>query len=496
MVCMKPVNLLSVIQSFLYMERSLFQKFMNHYGIDILKGIRDYELEGIKKLLEELLKHKDISITDGYYLGYSIPQIGKEFDLLRFGDNNIINIEIKSESTLDKINKQQIRNRYYLSFLNKELHIYTYISNEHKLYKLIIGATDSTTQEVQVSELFDRLAEQLVVTYTNIDEIFNPSDYLVSPFNSTDKFINGSYFLTVQQECIFNDIQKTFDNSNKNFIAITGDAGTGKTLLTYHIARVLQQRRIRVLILHCAQLNNGHNKLNENWGWNICMPKYSPAFNDFDVIIIDEAQRLYPSQFKKIVESVRQLNKSCIFSYDEKQYLHDNEKNYNIKDKIEIELGCSPFRLKDKIRTNKEISYFIKQIFNQNRNIPDIKFPNVDFIYCKEYKSAKLLLNMMCKKGWKVPNYTPGTRSFFKYEEYLSEDHDCAHSVIGQEFENVVIVLDESFKYNSTGELIANNRYYSQKQMLYQIVTRAIKKLYVVIINNEVMLNRCIQILQ
>ena len=176
--------------------------------------------------------------------------------------------------------------------------------------------------------------------------------------------------------------------------------------------------------------------------------------------------------------------------------MHDDEKNRNIKDKIEAELKCPPFKLTDKIRTNKEISYFIKQLLNNNKNIPDIKYPNIGFLYCQNYKSAQGLLNMMHQKGWKVPNYTPGTRTFFNYEKYRSEDIDSAHSVIGQEFEKVVIVLDETFKYNSSGELVANNSYYSQKQMLYQIITRAIKKLHIIVINNEVMLNRCIQILR
>ena len=493
---MKSINLFSIIQACLNLDSSLFQKLMNNYGIDATKGMRDYELDGIKMLTEELLKQDDISVTDGYYLGFSIPQIGKEFDLLRFGEDNIINIEIKSKSSIEKIQKQQIRNRYYLSFLNKEIHIYTYISNENKLYKLVSGPTGSTSTEVKISELFDKLLNQIVITNMNIDEVFNPSDYLVSPFNSTEKFVNGNYFLTIQQENIYNNIQRILDKPDTTFIAITGNAGTGKTLLTYHIAKKNQQNGSQVLILHCAQLNNGHDILIKNWGWNISMPRYAPEINNFDIIIIDEAQRLYPSQFNKIVDAVKRLNKKCIFSYDEKQYLHDDEKNRNIKDKIEAELKCSPFKLTDKIRTNKEISYFIKQLFDKNKNLSDIKYPNVDFLYCKDQKSAKVLLNMMYQKGWKVPNYTPGTRTFFNYEKYRSEDMDSAHSVIGQEFEKVVIVLDETFKYNSSGELVANNNYYSQKQMLYQIITRAIKKLRIIIINNEVMLNRCIQILK
>ena len=50
--------------------------------------------------------------------------------------------------------------------------------------------------------------------------MFNPSNYLVSPFNSTEKFIAGKYFLTVQQESICKDVQKRIDDSITNFIAI------------------------------------------------------------------------------------------------------------------------------------------------------------------------------------------------------------------------------------------------------------------------------------
>lgn len=108
---MKSINLLSIIQAYRALNNNLFQKLMRSYGIDVIKGIRNYELDGIELLLKELLKFEsNISVIDGFYIGFSIPQIGKEFDLLRFSRNNIINIEIKSESTLEKIQKQQIRN--------------------------------------------------------------------------------------------------------------------------------------------------------------------------------------------------------------------------------------------------------------------------------------------------------------------------------------------------------------------------------------------------
>ena len=130
---MKNINLLSVTEAYQKLETELFQKLMSSYGVNVdkMKGIKDYELEGIKALVDNMLKTKnDISIVNNYYLGYSIPQIGKEFDLLRFGNNYIVNIEIKTESTIDKIHKQQEKNKYYLGFLGIGIHIYTYISKD------------------------------------------------------------------------------------------------------------------------------------------------------------------------------------------------------------------------------------------------------------------------------------------------------------------------------------------------------------------------------
>lgn len=491
---MRNINILSIIEAYRKLSNTLFQKLMNSY--EITSGIKNYELNGIEAFVDELLKaNNNISIVNRYYLGYSIPQIGKEFDLLRFGHNYIINIEIKTESSIEKILKQQQKNKYYLSFLDKPLHIYTFISNENKLYKLVIRNNGDEIEEITFNELCNILMSQEVVTFNNIDDLFNPSDYLVSPFNSPEKFMSEGYFLTVQQEQIYKEIQTKLSDTVTNFIALTGGAGTGKTLLTYHIAKETIQRGKKVLILHCAPLNSGHQILMDEYNWSIYMPKYAPNTIDFDLIIIDEAQRMYPYQFDKYIREVRTLNKKCIFSYDEKQYLRDNEKQYHTKERIEKELLCTPYKLTDKIRTNKEIAYFIRQLFNIKKNIPNIDYTNIELTYCKDCYSAKLLLQELLERGWKTPNYTPGTRSFFHYEAYLSNDTESAHSVVGQEFNNVVVVIDESFKYNSQGDLIADNTYYSQRQMLYQIITRTRKKLHIVIINNEVMLNRCIDIL-
>ena len=123
---MRSVNLLSIIQAFKSLDKVQFSKMMCYYGIDTKKGIRDYELNCIEALVDELVNDIDnISVVDNYYIGFSIPQIGKEFDLLRFGKDNIINVELKTDSTIEKIHQQQVRNYYYLKFLGKEINIFT-----------------------------------------------------------------------------------------------------------------------------------------------------------------------------------------------------------------------------------------------------------------------------------------------------------------------------------------------------------------------------------
>ena len=108
---MKNVNILSIIEAYRKLNNTLFQKLMNSYGI--ISGIKDYELNGIESFVNELLKIKNsITIVNNYYLGYSIPQIGKEFDLLRFGDNYIINIEIKTESSTRPATHSAIRQNH------------------------------------------------------------------------------------------------------------------------------------------------------------------------------------------------------------------------------------------------------------------------------------------------------------------------------------------------------------------------------------------------
>ena len=497
---MKTINLKNLVDSYKNLSGETLSSYLGFYGIELAEkgkncGLSANEL-GCMTSFIELFKttHDSISLLDNFFVGYMIPQIGKEFDLLRFNKANVVNIELKSKASEDKTLKQLKRNRYYLQFLDKEVSLFTYVQETEKLYML-----DDKDNLISVS--IGDLCKELINEcdeFDDINKLFNPSNYLISPFNSTKKFMEEEYFLTEHQEEIRTNIMKVVDKPTTEFIALTGAAGTGKTLLTYDIAKELRNKGKQVLIVHCAQLNFGQSMLQENYGWDICMAKMIgyKVLTEYDIIIVDEAQRIYQAQFNDIKVNAEEKKMKCIFSFDEKQYLRNNEKSRNIAGQISEILTQPIYKLTDKIRTNKEIASFIKPLFDRNEKINHFKNTNIELCYCSQKQEVILLSRHLQEKGWKIPKYTPGTISTFCYQGYGTANEESAHEVIGQEFDKVVAIIDNNFGYDEGGKLIANNRYYSQRQMLYQILTRTRQKLYVIILNNEPMLKRCLEILK
>jgi len=197
---LKNINILSLVQAHSSLKQEICKSFLNYYAIEIKKEEID-DLSHLVRILYDNTNNK--KIFNQFYVGYKIPQIGKEFDLLRFDETSIINIELKKTSTEEKIQYQLRKNKYYLSFIGKRIYNFSFIIDTNKLYHL---NDDNKTEEVDFPYLIQALKDQKLKSYNNIDDIFNPSDYLVSPFNSTEKFINDEYFLTQQQEEVKKEI--------------------------------------------------------------------------------------------------------------------------------------------------------------------------------------------------------------------------------------------------------------------------------------------------
>lgn len=481
---MRQVNLISLCN--ICKNDKLKENYLQYCSI----RIKDGEINDIEKLITALqnVKGNDY-IFDDYFVGFSIPQIGKEFDLLRIGENSIVNIEVKRQATEETILEQLHKNQYYLSFLDKEIFKFTYISENNKLYK----AKHNGLEVCEFDVLVETLVNQQTIKDCDIENLFNPSDYLVSPFNSTDKFIRDEYFLTQQQSQIKKDVLKIIENQTNHFIAIRGSAGTGKTLLTYDIAKHFVNNKKNVLIIHCGNLNDGHFILKQKYNWNIRPIKdtFKIDFSSVFLVILDECQRVNPNQLRHILEQ----NKIFLFSYDLKQFLKNDELNNNFERIIE-EKKANLFHLKAKIRTNREIASFIKCLFDRQKQSEHPVYPNIYINYFDKVEEAKKYINHL-HNDWKIINYTPDSRKFLSYEEYNIEGiFDNSHKVIGQEFDNVLVVIGQDFLYKDDKLYFEGVSYYNPVQMLYQNVTRVRKRLSIVVVNNVEIFARCVEILK
>lgn len=462
-------------------------------------------------LLASGMKESDLSyFTEGFSFGYKIPQIGKEFDLIRFGDNFNISIELKSSASFEKQNKQLIRNHFYLNFLSNTTKYFS-LSLETGNY-LEFDPTSNKTKTIEIDYLINALktqeSKQLLID--EIDALFDIKRYLVSPFNNIDKFLNQQYFLNGNQE----DIVKYVLNPRhgERLFSIKGNPGTGKTLLTYHIAKILTDSKKKVVIIHGANLNSGQEVLNSK-GFSIHpirnLMNVLHNSEQFDYIIIDEAQRLQVSrkQVSKLFECFKKSEVTkFIISLDGNQTLNKSEDS-SVAEAIlnEIDnLNGKKFSLKDKFRTNPEMSLFIKNLFkfSIDKPIEKSKNPkrNIQIKYFSNRNAAnEYLIKMENFSDWHVLNYSKSSYS----KEELQSIIDCgkvAHEVIGQEFDKVIIPMDYNFSYKTTEQEIQDDdgktkivrykflstteSYYPIKKMLYQNITRTREMLQLVIIEN------------
>ncbi|MGJ0351659.1 hypothetical protein NG773_11090, partial [Aliarcobacter cryaerophilus] len=89
-------NLIALNNMFLsYPELLLDNSIKNYLSIEDLKEQEKTTINRLCNLMKDT--NFEYHLFDNYYINYKIPQLGKEFDLLRIGTEIVINIELKSE---------------------------------------------------------------------------------------------------------------------------------------------------------------------------------------------------------------------------------------------------------------------------------------------------------------------------------------------------------------------------------------------------------------
>ena len=484
---MKPRNLIAVFKGDAAAETT---------GADVdkrLKVLKRHEIRNLSSFCTIMQKEGCcIANFDGFFVSYSIAQIGKEFDLLRFGSDYILNIEIKSELKIaqkeTKILRQMHENHYYLQFLSKPIYIFTYVENDGFYQYLENESIIRVSPNIIAKYMRDQVANYSI----DPDRLFIPSNYLISPFNSTDAFMRGNYFLTSAQEKIKEETKDELNDTPFMFFCLSANAGTGKTLTMYDIAKSFNEANKKVLIIHCGILNQGHESLKEKYGWNIISIRNIPrdkndlSISDYSIVFIDESQRIRAPQLSALVDTAVEGKIPLFFSFDTKQYLRSGEtldiSEYLSKNYPQIRLSNK--KLTNKIRTNKAMASFITNMFEIGKSHDNLNYDCVTVDYFDRIEEVKDYMTFLRSSGWTAITYTTSSYDLDPYSELVELGDANAHGVIGQEFSKVVFVMDKNFRYSDTKKLHARNSYYSASGMLYQIVTRVVDELKIIVLDN------------
>lgn len=483
---MKPLNL--YLQTRIS-DKRCFDIIAKHSSNINEISIKEHEIQSLRKFVEQLIEHEiTTEMLDGFFIDFEIPQIGKEFDLLKITNDECLNIELKSQAVSEQeICIQLIKNKHYLSHLSKKCSFFTVVTQDMACYELTKENTIRRVEFLDITETINKFSAQDY--FTNIDDLFRVSDFLISPLNTPDEFINGEYFLTLQQDEIKKKILANIKSSSEyGFYSLMGKPGTGKTLLLYDIAKELSFFD-KTLVIHCGILSEGQHRLNkayENF-YIIAAGQLNlnkELIDDYRYILIDESHRIYPNQFEFVCNYIRNNKKICIFSSDPEQILSTFERRNEIVQKINALPLLGKYELSKKIRTNKELATFIISVRNLNKKstVP-MSYKNISLNYANSENEACRIIEYYRKQGYTFINYSKSNYKHSPYAQY-KEDFDT-HHVIGQEFDKVLMLMDQSFYYNEQNILQGvehPNPDYLYPNLFYQGITRVREKIALIIV--------------
>lgn len=477
---MNALNIVSLINAKQDLSDANFQRYIRNFGLS--PKLRASELADIAILIEKLQAiGAETKHFNEFFVGFTIPQISKEFDLLRIGSNFVLNIELKLESTEERIKNQLVQNAHYLRFLNIPIYNFTFVTNSRSLYKLESGAL----MDAQMDELLSLMSTQDIVYDVVIDEIFDPVHYLVSPIEKPLSFMNNEYFLTAQQTTYKTEMMNN-KTAFREWLALEGGPGTGKTLLTYDLAKEYMARGLSVTIIHCRPLRDGQYVLKEQFLWDIFEIGHWNHTHKCDVLIIDEAHHLTRKQLQQLLRYEQLYEPKIIISYDPQHYFNGSE----IIHEIEHYVKLIRFELKIIIRYNKEIHTFVNCLFDMTYDCNDTNFKQVSVQYFSNHKEANEYLSSLQEQNWKVIDVVQDLK---KRKLTISDD------IIGQDYDYVAALIDENYYYKTNLRLACYGidfKYEQPTKVLFQALTRTRRKLELVIINNEPILKNVLSILQ
>lgn len=461
-------------------------KSSNIYNLIDLNDINNKSLDDIKEFLiyngAQKIDENDVkaisSFTElvynlnrkGFVVSYVIEKLDKEFDLLKYGNNRIVNIEMKIKKLNEGL-EQAKKNFKILSNITNNVCIYLFIESTNKLY--YYSAESDDLFESNKEKINEDLAK---ITNSEIPEM---ESIMLNPYQYPDEFLNGNYVLSQSQQNIKNDILKL----TKKIYVVEGSGGTGKTVMALDLYQELikkyEAENVAYLIPF-AKKEIINSELNNKFKFQ--MFRYYDNKKKTKVIIVDEAQRLGNGDLEKVLK-----NTECLVLFFDKHQDIDNVNQINLFLNENKEL-ISSYSLNYVMRNDSTFERFAKKVCGFGTSDVKNKNFNPDKIEIYMYSEKEKYENYysLGKFIWCTPN------KYGNKCEYKCKNHKCewftanqgtniVHFEISKDEKIVILFLCDGFmikenkieeKYNVCSGNVQNQ--------LYSIITRATDKLIII----------------
>ena len=425
------------------------------------------------------------SCLDGFAFSYPIPHVPKEMDLLKVGENRVLDIELKSRKVgEEKVKKQLTRNRYYLSFLGRGITCLCYTSEDDSWLRLVDEEVLPATWDDAVQFLYEAADFDPSLDF---DALFDPSNYSISPVMNRDAFLAGKYFLTDQQEETKRSVLKYLEVEDSGGHLVMGEAGTGKSLLLYDIALTMARQTGRpALIFHGAGLSPEHYAFNrECHDITLLGPQYLMIANvsQYCLVGFDEAHRMYPNGFRRAIQAANDAEVPFLVMLDSGQEMSHREQANDIesiaKELIPVERHI--VTLSKKLRSNAKVASYIEALVNGARcNVRNRDGISLEFAPRDEV--ALQLVELYQKNGYQFIPISPSMYKSSHLNTFQIGGCPNTHGVIGLEYDSVVMVVTDCIRFD--GERLCDGPHPNENllptKLLYQGLTRARERIAII----------------
>ncbi|MCW0952483.1 DUF2075 domain-containing protein [Weissella ceti] len=486
--------------------------------LDVLKNalkshsfiLKEQELKNLSELIRELVSHGFNDSETSFYFGIKPPApINDEFDMFFNNEKKILNFDFK-DNTIGIKPEEEIKISVLEKFQRQErllctmqkgrylCHVAMYVS-EYGIKYWKYSKTEKNLEEISINEVC-KIFQSLGTTALNNEILnINPSDFIISPVTNTDKFLNHEYWLTEDQ----NNVVKKVMNANliSNAFSIEGAGGSGKTMVAFDI--ILKLPRARKLYSFTGRKRQGHFDLEKKIpNLTIVGAKEFAqlSLEDFDVILIDEAQRSFDNVRPQLDKAIRlasnnEVQKTVVF-YDVKQSL--SKKDFGGGVKSLLAGRANELSLTDNVRSNENINAFVNKFldlsYSYKKGVTHQTIANdVMFRYFTNKNDANQWLSTCSENGYSVLEQVPEWQKEKERSTSL-----VTTDVIGEDVSKVAIMIDERYEYKwiepepgtrGSGKYKLHHinevqNHYHPIEGLYVNLSRAKEKIAIAVVNN------------